>query len=173
MILESSIIDAPNFIKVSLYSMKKRDLKVVHQLLNAKLSNEPSDFLFIQYFHLGMDRIESKLYKPFPPKLKKKPQEIICSIFFDNKGVELINIAHILRDPEISSALPTSIEFTIPMVTYKLGFPLSTEIFNFNHFLNTLDLDEFLLSPDILPCKCINSPFAYKYHKHVQVIYVS
>ena len=36
-ILESSIIDAPNFIRVSLYSMKKRDLKNVHQLLNTKL----------------------------------------------------------------------------------------------------------------------------------------
>ena len=52
-ILESSIIDAPNFIRVSLYSMKRRDLKVVHQLLNAKLSNESSDFLFSQYFHQG------------------------------------------------------------------------------------------------------------------------
>ena len=53
------------------------------------------------------------------------------------------------------------------MVTYKHGLPLSTKIFNFNHFVNTLDLDEFLLDPDILPCKCINSPFADKYHKHV------
>ena len=114
-----------------------------------------------------MDIIESKLYKPLSPKLKKKPPENICSILFDNKGVELINIAHILGHPEISSALPTSIEFSIPMVTYKLGLPLSTKIFNFNHFVNTLDLDEFLLNPDILPCKCINSPFADKYHKHV------
>ena len=79
--------------------MKKRDLKIVHQLLNAKLSNESSDFLFSQYFHQGVDIIESKLYKPLPPKLKKEPPENICSIIFDNKGVELINIAHILRDP--------------------------------------------------------------------------
>ena len=56
-ILETSIIDAPNFIIVSLYSMKKRDLKVFHQLLNAKLSNESSDFLFSQYFHQGVDII--------------------------------------------------------------------------------------------------------------------
>ena len=53
------------------------------------------------------------------------------------------------------------------MVTYKLGLPLSTKIFNFNPFVNRLDLDEFLLNPNILPCKCINSPFADKYHKHV------
>ena len=58
-ILESSIIDAPNSIRVSLYSMKKRDLKIVHLLLNAKLSNESSHFLFSQLdvvkvgFHLN------------------------------------------------------------------------------------------------------------------------
>ena len=102
--------------------------------------------------------------------MKKKPAENICSIFFDNKGVELINIARILRDAEISSALPTSIEFPTPMVTYKLGLPLSTKIFNFNHFVNTLDLDELLFNPDILPCKCINSTFAYKYHKNVVAV---
>ena len=45
---------------------------------------------------------------------------------FDNKGVELLNIARILREPEISSALPTSIEFPIPMVTYKLGLHVVT-----------------------------------------------
>ena len=43
---------------------------------------------------------------------------------------------------------------------YKRGLPLSTKIFNFNHFVNTLDFDEFLLNPD-------NSPFSDKYHKHV------
>ena len=53
------------------------------------------------------------------------------------------------------------------MLTYKLGLPLSTKIFNFNHFVNALDLDEFILNPDILPCKCINSPFVDKYHKDV------
>ena len=166
-ILESSIIYAPNFIRVSLYSMKKRDLKIFHQLLNAKLSNEFSDFLFSKYLHQCVDIIESKLYKPFALKLKKKPPENICNIFIDNKGVELINIARILRDPEISSALPKSIEFPTPLVTYKLGLPLSTKIFNLNPFVNTFELDEFLLNPNILPCKCINSPFADKYHKHV------
>ena len=82
--------------------MKKRDLKIVHQLLNAKLSNESSEFLFSPYFHQGVDIIDSKLYKPLPPKLKKKPPENIWSIFFDNNGVELINIARILREPDFT-----------------------------------------------------------------------
>ena len=81
-ILETSIIDAPNSIRVSLCSMKKCHLKIVHQLLNDKLSNEFSDCLFGQYFHQAVNIIESKLYKPLPPKLKKKPPDNICRIFF-------------------------------------------------------------------------------------------
>ena len=127
-LLETSVIDIPNVIRVTLCSTKKCHLKIVHQLLNDKLSNEFSDCLFGQYFHQAVDIIESKLYKLLPPKLKKKPPDNICRIFFDNKRVELISIARILRDPEISSTLPTtSVRFPKPMVTYKLGLPLSTK----------------------------------------------
>ena len=53
------------------------------------------------------------------------------------------------------------------MVTYKLTPPISTKFFNFNKFVNNLDLDLFLTNPDSLPCKCNNSPFVDKYHKHI------
>ena len=92
----------------------------------------------------------------------------MCSIFFENKGVEFINIARILRDPDIVKSLPSSsVKFPIPMVTYKLTPPISTKFFNFNKFVNNLDLDLFLTNPDSLPCKCNNSPFVDKYHKHI------
>ena len=35
------------------------------------------------------------------PKSKKKPPQNVCSIFFQNKGVEFINIARMLCDPDI------------------------------------------------------------------------
>ena len=53
------------------------------------------------------------------------------------------------------------------MVTYKLGLPISTKIFNFNKFVNSLDLDEFLANPNVLPCECENSSFADKHHRHI------
>ena len=53
------------------------------------------------------------------------------------------------------------------MVTYKLTPPISTKFFNFNKFVNNLDLDLFLTNPASLPCKCNNSPFVDKYHKHI------
>ena len=55
----------------------------------------------------------------------------------------------------------------MPMVTYKLTPPFSTKFFNFNKFVDNLDLDLFLTNPDSLPCKCNNSPFVDRYHKHI------
>ena len=50
----------------------------------------------------------------------KSPQNV-CSVFFENKGVEFINVARILRDPDIVKHLPSSsVKFPMPMVTYKL-----------------------------------------------------
>ena len=94
------------------------------------------------------------------PKSKKKPPKNVCSIFFENKGVEFINITRILPDPGIVKSVPSSsVKFPMPMVIYKVTSPISTKFFNFNNFVNNLDLDLFLTNPDSLPCKCYNSPF--------------
>ena len=82
-------------------------------------------------------------------------------MLFENKSVEFINIACILRDPDIIKSLPSaSLNFPRPMVAYKLTPPVSKKFFNFNKFVSKLDLDLFLTNPDSLPCKCNNSPFA-------------
>ena len=92
----------------------------------------------------------------------------MCSISFENKGVEFINIARILCGPDIVKSLPSSsLKFPIPMFTYKLTPPISNKFFNFNNFVNNLDLDLFLTNPDSLPCKCNNCPFVDRYHKHI------
>ena len=102
------------------------------------------------------------------PKSKKKPPQNVCSIFFENKGVELIYIARILCDLDIFKSLPSSsFKFPMSMFTYKLTPPISTKFFNFNKFVNNLDLDLILRNPDSLPCKCNDFPFVDRYHKHI------
>ena len=161
--LNTSIKVAPNFIRISISSMKKSYLKITHQLLSTKLCDSPSDFIFSIYYHQAIDLIGSKIYKPLTPKSMKKPPKNVCSIFFENKGVEFINIARILRDPDIVKSVPSSsVKFPVPMVTYKLTPPISTKFFNFNKFVNNLDLDLFLTNPDSLSCICNNSPFVDK-----------
>ena len=71
--LNTSIKDAPNFIRISISSMKKSYLKITHQLLSTKLCDSPTDFIFSIYYHQAIDLIESKIYKPLTPKSKKKP----------------------------------------------------------------------------------------------------
>ena len=148
--------------------MKKSYLKFIHELLSTKLCDTPPDFIFSIYYHQAIDPIEFKIFKSLAPKLKKKPPQNVFSIFFKNNGVEFVNIDCILRDPVIVNSLPSSsVEFPIPMVTYKLTPPISTKFFNFNKFVNSLDLDLFLANPDSLPCKCNNFPFADGHHKHI------
>ena len=100
--------------------------------MSTKLCDSPSDFIFSIYYHQAIDFIESKIYKPLYPKSKKKPLQNVCNIFFKNKGVEFINIAHILRDPQIVSSLPSfSVKISMPMVTYQLTPLYIYEIFQF------------------------------------------
>ena len=105
--LNTSIKDAPNFIRILISIMKKSYLKITHQLLSTKLCDTPSALIFSIYYHQHIDLIESKIYKPLTPKSKKKPPKNVCSIFFENKDVEFINIARILRDPGIVKSLPS------------------------------------------------------------------
>ena len=119
--LNTSIKDAPNFIRISISSMKKSYLKITHQLLSTKLCESPCDFIFSIYYHQAIVLIKSEIYKSLTPKSKKKPSKNVCSIFFENKGVEFINIAHILRDTDIVKSLPSSsVQFPMPVVTYEL-----------------------------------------------------
>ena len=86
------------------------------------------------------------------PKSKKTPPQNMCSIFFEKKGAGFINIARILHDPDIVKSLPSlSVKCPMPMVTYKLTPPISTNFLNFDKFINNLDLDLFLTNPDSLP----------------------
>ena len=70
--------------------------------------DSPSNLIFSIYYHQAIDLTESKIYRPLTPKSKKKSPKNVCSILFENKGVEFLNIAHILLDPDIVKSLPSS-----------------------------------------------------------------
>ena len=88
-------------------------------MISTKLCVSLPDFIFFIYYHQAIDLVESKIYKPLPPKLKKKPPENSGSIFFQNKGVEFMKISCILRDPGTVKSFPKlPIQFPMPVVTY-------------------------------------------------------
>ena len=132
-------------------------MKIAHELfIKHKI-------IFSIYYHQATDLIEYKIYKPLPRKSKKRPPQNVCSIFFENEGVEFINIARNLRDPGIAQSLAlSSVKFPV-----NGNLQTGSNLFNFDKFVNNLDLDLFLTDPDSLPCKCRNSPFSDRYHKHI------
>ena len=101
--LNISIKDAPNFIRISISSIKKKTKQnKKHGLLTTKLCDSSPDFIFSIYCHRAIGFIESKICKPLAPNSKKRTLQIVCSIFF---GKEFINIARILRDPDIAKPI--------------------------------------------------------------------
>ena len=70
--LNTSIKDAPKFIRISISFMKKSYLKITHELLSTKLCDSPPDFISSIYYHQAKDLIESKIYKPLTHKSKQE-----------------------------------------------------------------------------------------------------
>ena len=78
-LVNTSIKGAPDFIRISISSMKKSYLKITHELLRTKLCDSPPDFIFCIYYHQAIDLIKSKICKPLALQLKKKlPQNYHC-----------------------------------------------------------------------------------------------
>jgi len=114
----------------------------------------------------ALDIIESKLFKVPVSKTKRKPPSNMCKIHFVNKGIEMVNLPRILNNKTVTSAIPNT-KFETPTVVYNLDQPIESKIFNFNNFVNTLDLNAFVNDNTILPCNCANSPFIDNHHKHI------
>ena len=105
------------------------------------LSTSTKKSVFSQWYLVVINLIDSKLYKPKPPKAKKAPPSNICHVFFDNKAVEKINLSKILIDPKIKSFIHSSANiFERPNVIYKLSQHFGSKIFNFNKFVNNLNV---------------------------------
>ena len=166
--LDSDLPNTINFIRISLSSMKKSYLKYVYNIISDEINDSPSDFIFLQWYLIILDIIECKLYRPIKPKNKRKPPKNLCHISFSNKGVELLNLPRILHDPSLADSLPNaSFNFEVPTVVYTLCDPIGSKIFNFNQFVNEVDINGFLQDVTSLLCSCSDSPFTDPHHKHV------
>ena len=158
-----------NYIRVSLSSLKKSKLKMLHNFCSNEILDHEDDFPFAQWYSAVIDFIESKLCSIANNELDKKQlPNNLCTIYFDNKAVEMVNLSRIIRDKSLVQTLPNiPNKFTSPMITYKLSLPVSSKIFNFKKFVNKLDTNLFIQDKSIFPCYCNNSPFKDPYHNHI------
>ena len=63
--------NASNNIRVALYSMKKKHLKLLADYINDFSNNNSSDFLYLAWYLMALDIIECKLFIE-PPKITKR-----------------------------------------------------------------------------------------------------
>ena len=95
--------------------------------------------------HLAaLDMIESMIFKPTPIKSRSKAPTNIRKIFFDNKGVELINLPRILHDRSVFSTLPSNI---------KIGLDIPTAVYYLVSInISNLEIPTFLRDNTTLIC---------------------
>ena len=103
-LLQNNLHDSLNFIRFSLASMKKSELKLLADLVNDEMVYKPSDFKYFQWYSAVLDTIDARVYKSLPVKSKKPPPKNVCHIHFDNKGIEMINLSSILNSPDIKKS---------------------------------------------------------------------
>ena len=70
-ILDKRIELAASFIRISLSSMRKKNLKALAQYIHENILSEEYDE-FSLWFRMNLDIIETRIYKPPPMKQKKK-----------------------------------------------------------------------------------------------------
>lgn len=96
-------------------------------------------FEYIQRYHVSLDYIESNIYKPDPPKIKRKPPENIFYVTFSNMNIEMINLPAMFYNKSI--LVTNKCNFITPTVVYDLTALIHSELFNFDNFVSEHDID--------------------------------
>lgn len=167
-ILTNDLTEALNFIRMSLTSMKKVELKRLGDKINDFLLGKPLYFPLSQWYTVALDIIDCRLYVTPPSKKKRSPLSNALHLKFSNKGVESVNLSSILHDKDVLEKVPSVAKsFTPPTVVYSLDSPIGSKIFNFNNFVTSLDVDKFLRDQTSLPCHCKDTSFSDSHHGHI------
>ena len=156
-------------LRVILNKSKKKTLKQIAGEILHNNNKFDFDYKNEQYYLYILDIIDTKIFKPKAHPNKAAPKHI-CTVNFDNKGVETIKLPKILNDPEVVSKLPGDMQDkeNIPVVTYRLGGTIRNKILNYKDAVNSIYTDEeisFPLNTD--PCECEQSAFCNSDHKHI------
>ena len=132
-LLNSDVRNVPNFLRITIPALKKSHLKALRShFMQTVLEPSNGHDPFEQYYLMAVDIIETKLYKPYPEKTKRKPPKYKLNIPFSSKAFDYINLPHVLRSDACTDVFPEClVEDDIPMVVFKLMPPIRSKILNY------------------------------------------
>ena len=168
--IQHDLKNCTNKIRIALSTMRKCHLKQIADYINEFITSQDESFLYMQWYILALDIIETKIYKASPSPIKRTIPKYRCNVKFSNKALDFINLAKIIRTKEVIDACPLSLEHSeLPMVVYTLTQPVRSKIFNYQSFVSNLDVPAFLEDNNSIPCSCnqYDNSFIDKDHKHV------
>ena len=168
--LQKDITNAPNFIRVALFSMHKKQLKELANKFRDLLEDKGDDYMCLQWCLMAIDIINTRLYKPPPVKPKRKPPKFSIRIPFTSKAMDFINLPRILRSDIIKEGRPAVMtDDDIPMVVYRLTDPIRSTILNYSKFVSSFNLNAFHIDESTIPCHCneFDDTFVDNHHHHI------
>ena len=154
--------------RVNIFSLRKSHLKAlaVELIEILKICNDD----MYQTYVMALDVINTRIYVPPEPKIKRVPPKYQLKIPFTSKAMDFINLPKVLRNQYVMEAGQNAIdEDDIPMVVFNLSQPIRSTILNYNKFVSNLDLVEFQNDPDSIQCCCSNfdKKFGDSSHNHI------
>ncbi len=162
--------NAAFLIRTSLVSMNKRHLKQIADYISDNLANHTNEFLYTQWYLMALDIIETKLYKPPIPAVKKSVPKYKLTIPFVNKALDFINVPSILRSETVKQNTPPRLtDLDIPMVVFSLSKPIRSSLLNYKQFVSQLNLDSFSRNSNYIRCCCseYSNQFMDINHRHI------
>ena len=164
--LNNDLFNAPNIFRMSTLSLKKTNLKLLRQNILTKCRIGQ----YKQWYQIIVDIIETQLYKPIPPKVKRKPPKYRLKCLFTNKAFDFINLPKLLRAKSTLRLKPDEVlNDEIPMVVFKLVEPIRSTIMNYSKFVSSLDIDQAFNDIESVPCSCheFDNKFVDDHHQHI------
>ena len=155
-----------NEFRKSLDSFRQKVLRRLAAEANLKLFSCTDQIK--RWYEQLIDVFFTKIYTE-EKETKNKAPKYILPIFFDNKGLELIQLRKILRNLDVISKLPLKLQTEDPpSVVYNLSRTIRTSIFNYKQTVNNINVNDHLTYGTNLPlCNCQNSPFVDRDHGHI------
>jgi len=152
------------FCRKTLCSLSKKVLKSISITLEEKLWADPDQDFPKLIFEVISDIIKDRLHKfsfeKRPEQNKNFNRKVFTKIYFHNKGIELIQLARLLRRVKIKFQ-----DKEPPTVIYTRSPTIGQKIFNYKQTIQSLHTQDW--KSDIFTCNCKDSKFVDDHHKHV------